>query len=93
MKSLKQEGVPFGARMVFRLQYLGFLSACIGMLLTIPLIFLWGMVHQSGEDFLNGACALIEDRLQQIKKHRDKLIRLYAKNDCVDQGDVNDRSH
>lgn len=78
MKTLKEEGVPFGARMVFRLQYLGFIAASIGMLMTIPLLFLWGMVHQSGEDFINEASNFVETRTEQIKKHREKLIRLYA---------------
>lgn len=76
-KTLKQCGVPYGARIVFRLQYAPFVGMCLLMVCTLPFVFLWGLIHESAVDFLEGVTELLSDRLDDLNAHRARVIRLY----------------
>ena len=78
MKTLKEAGVPFGARMVFRLQHTGFLLMALGLLPTLPFACVWAAFSQSGRWFLLGVCEVIQNRAQQVRQHTERLVRLYA---------------
>ena len=78
MKTLKQEGVPFGARMVFRAQHVLFCIMAICLVLTIPFVLIWGLVHESGQDFIDRATNVISARLEQVKAQRAKIILMYG---------------
>ena len=78
LKTLKQEGVPFGARMVFRLQHAGFLLATLGLVLTIPFAALWSLIHPSGQNFIEGVGDVLQARLARVKAQRERLVHLYA---------------
>lgn len=78
MKTLRQEGVPFGARMVFRLQHAWFLLMALALLLTVPFVAVWAVVHESGQEFLEGASDVLQSRGERVRQQRDKLVRLYA---------------
>lgn len=80
MKTLKEEGVPLGARIVFRLQHTGLLVMVLALIPTTPFAVLWAMVHESGFDFILGVADVLEKKSEQIKEHREKLIRLYRGN-------------
>lgn len=79
MKTLKEQGVPFGARMLFRLQWLPFLGVSLLLVVSLPFVCLWGLVHESGVVFLRGCCDVLEDRVKRIEQHRDKVLSLYSK--------------
>jgi hypothetical protein len=78
LKTLKQEGVPFGARMVFRAQHALFLAMAIALTLTLPFAFVWSLVHESGSAFIRGATVILHARLERVKRQREKLARMYA---------------
>ena len=78
MKTLKQEGVPFGARMVFRAQHAGFLVMAVCLLLTMQFALVLGLAHESGNDFIEGITDILQSRLERVKKQREKLVRLYG---------------
>lgn len=78
MKSLKDEGVPFGARVVFRLQYLGMLLAMACLVMTFPAISIWAMIHDSGVRFLMAITDVLEGWAKSTKAHRDHVVALYA---------------
>jgi hypothetical protein len=83
--TLKQHGVPFGARIVFRLQWAPFLAMSLLMVCTLPVVFIWGLLHDSAEDFADGLEEVLQKRLDQIKAHRTRLIRMYALGLSADQ--------
>lgn len=78
MKTLKEEGVPLGARIVFRLQHAGLLVMVLGLIPTTPFAVLWAMVHESGFDFILGVTDVLEKKSDQVKRHREKLVRMYG---------------
>ena len=78
MKTLKQEGVPLGARMLFRAQHGWFLFMAACLVLTIPFAAMWGFVHESGDDFIEGVTEVLQDRLERVNSHRERLVRLYG---------------
>ncbi len=78
MKTLKECGDPFGARMVFRLQWLPLITMILLFMLTIPAILVWGLVHHSGVDFFEEVLQVIQDKGTEVKDHRDRLVRMYA---------------
>ena len=77
-KTLKQEGVPFGARWLFRAQYGWLMLMIVCLLLTTPLVALWCLLHDSGIDFVDGVAQVLQDRLESIKSHRVRIVRLYG---------------
>lgn len=86
MKTLKQSGVPLGARIVFRLQWIPFLILALLLVATLPVVFLWGLIHESAHDFLEGCTEVLTERLDGIRRHRERIVGLYAL-----QGAPNDR--
>ena len=78
MKTLKEQGVPFGARCVFRLQWVLFVGVALLLLLSLPLAILWACFHASGVTFLTGANGVLESRIERIELHRERLVRLYS---------------
>ena len=77
-KSLKQCGVPLGARIVFRAQWLPFLGMCLLMICTLPFTVIWCLLHESGMDFMDGLEDVLQERVDRIKAHRKKVVSLYA---------------
>ncbi len=76
MNPLKAAGVPLGARIVFRLQHLGWI---VGALLMVPGLFVWGLVHPSGLDAIDRMMDLMDEREHRIRVQKMKLIRMYSK--------------
>jgi hypothetical protein len=79
LKTLKESGVPLGARIVFRLQWVPFITLALLLVATFPFVFLWGLIHESAHDFIQGCNDVLKERLERITRHRERLIGLYAK--------------
>lgn len=77
--TLRKSGVPLGARIVFRLQWIPFVTTAVLLVATLPVVFLWGLIHESGHDFLEGCMDVLTHKLDDIIRHRKRLVRLYAK--------------
>lgn len=78
IKRLKDLGVPLGARICFRLQWVPFLTMSVLLICTLPFVLVWGLFHHSAEDFMHGIEDVFRQRVQRIQEHRARVIRLYA---------------
>ena len=78
MKTLRQSGVPFGARVLFRLQWLPLIVSVLVLIVSLPILGVWALIHDSGLEFIRGAQEVLEAKKAAVLEHRDKLIKMYA---------------
>lgn len=81
MKSLKECGVPFGARIVFRMQWAPLIAMVLVFALSLPFVAVWGLAHESGLEFIDGVTEMLREKTTEIQQHRNRLIAMYAKHE------------
>lgn len=77
MKSLKDQGVPLGARILFRLQWLHYILLVTLIILSVPFLLPFWLVLLCNQDMFESIMALMNRQEAKIIAHREKLINLY----------------
>ena len=73
-KTLKQSGVPFGARLLFRLRYLPVVLFAFMLLLTIPVL---ALAHVMGSSVLEDVTEFLNQKHEEMKAKHQRIIDLY----------------
>lgn len=80
IKSLREEGVPFGAQTVFAIRHLPLLGMTMLLSLSTPLLFFLALGSHAGLDLLESLTNGLEARYERLVADRNRLIALYKDN-------------
>lgn len=78
MKTMKESGVPFGARMVFRLAHLPLIVMVFVVIISLPVLFVTGLLVGDMSAVLEPVEEMLEARLERLKARREELVRLWS---------------
>lgn len=76
--SMKEDGIPFGARMLFRIRHVPTLIWAFSTLLMIGMLVLVSVFKPSSYQLLVKLEDLIDEKLQKVLEDREKLRKLYS---------------